>query len=89
MTIPDRSFVRLLAIAWSTSMLAAWLAACVGPRPRPGDGVFAHVTHVQRVNTTGGVAPADGCGTGAVGSQVRVPYTADHHFFISNERNPT
>lgn len=189
MTMLDRSFVRLLAIALSMSMLAAWLAACTGPRPqatvpeplqpdaasrpaftlaargvqiyecragnggtppawvfvapeaelrdaagrpagthgagpfwraadgsridgaitaradaptagaipwlllvarpRPGDGVFARVTHVQRVNTTGGVAPANGCDAGAVGSRVRVPYTADYHFFNSNERNPT
>lgn len=58
-------------------------------RPRPGAGLFARVTFVQRVNTVGGVAPADGCGTGTIGTQVRVPYTADYHFFISNERNPT
>ena len=44
-----------------------------------GTGVFADVTFVQRVHTTGGKAPAtDGT---VVGQVARVPYTADYFFF--------
>jgi len=44
-----------------------------------GTGIFAHVTFIQRVNTTGGKAPAvDGT---VVGQVARVPYTADYFFF--------
>ena len=43
-----------------------------------GRGYFADVTSIQRVATTGGVAPAGGC---EAGRQARVPYTADYYFF--------
>jgi hypothetical protein len=42
------------------------------------DGVFKDVTHIQRVNTAGGVAPATP-GTN-VGDEVRVPYTTIYVF---------
>jgi Protein of unknown function (DUF3455) len=46
-------------------------------------GRLAQVTYVQRVNTAGGVAPADGCASKAdAGRQVRVPYTSDYRFFV-------
>ena len=43
-----------------------------------GDGSFSNVTSIQRVSTTGGVAPMGGCETGG---KARVPYTADYYFF--------
>ena len=46
-----------------------------------GDGRFAKVTSVQRINTVGGAAPAGGCDAAALGRSVRVPYTADYLFF--------
>lgn len=43
-----------------------------------GNGRFAGVTHIQRVNTIGGTAPAE---AGAyVGAEARVPYTAEYYF---------
>ncbi|MBI5716203.1 MAG: DUF3455 domain-containing protein [Burkholderiales bacterium] len=36
---------------------------------------------IQRVNTTGGKAPAEGCRPEDAGSRVRVPYTADYLFY--------
>jgi hypothetical protein len=45
-----------------------------------GDGVFGKVTYVQRLNTTGGVAPA---GTCAAGAQTAVHYTADYAFWVA------
>lgn len=44
-----------------------------GPR-----GSFTRVTSIQRVNTTGGAAPASGCDPRSVGAAARVPYTADY-----------
>ena len=46
-----------------------------------GKGVFAGVTHVQRVNTKGGKAPAGGCDAAASGSEKRVDYSADYYFY--------
>jgi Protein of unknown function (DUF3455) len=43
-----------------------------------GVGTLSRVGHVQRVHTTGGVAPAGSCGAGAT---ARVPYTADYYFY--------
>jgi hypothetical protein len=47
------------------------------------DGAFAKVTSIQRVNTAGGVAPADGCTTASLGKQARVAYTADYVMYGS------
>jgi len=46
-----------------------------------GDGALAHVTYVQRINTKGGKAPANGCDAGHSGQEARVPYSADYVFF--------
>ena len=56
-----------------------WLllgAKSVGP-----EGAFSKVTSIQRVNTTGGVAPKAGCSEGNAGTPARIPYTADYYFF--------
>jgi hypothetical protein len=53
-----------------------WLllsAKSVGPA-----GAFAKATEVQRLNTAGGAAPAEGCSSAALGATARVPYTADY-----------
>lgn len=44
------------------------------------EGAFSKVTSIQRVNTTGGVAPA-GCAKEDEGYRERVPYTADYVFY--------
>jgi hypothetical protein len=47
-----------------------------------GTGVFANVTYVQRLSTTGGVAPATGCGASTSGTDTSVAYTADYYFYM-------
>ena len=48
-----------------------------------GPGVFSSVTYIQRVNTTGGLAPtARGSSTGAV---AEVPYTTEYYFYRAEE----
>lgn len=47
------------------------------------DGTFSKVTLIQRVNTVGGVAPAQACDAGSVGQKARVAYTADYRLFTA------
>jgi hypothetical protein len=42
-------------------------------------GIFSSVTYIQRVNTTGGIAPAAAGST--VGEMQEVPYTAEYYFY--------
>jgi hypothetical protein len=48
-----------------------------------GPGVFSAVAFVQRLNTSGGVAPTTGCDATTVNTLVRVPYSADYYFYVS------
>jgi hypothetical protein len=43
-------------------------------------GVLAGITHIQRLNTLGGVAPSTPCTVQDAGKQARVYYTADYRF---------
>ncbi len=55
----------------------AWLLLLA--KTTQGPGIFAHTTYVQRVNTTGGLAPAT---TGISANEVvRVSYTAEYYFY--------
>ena len=47
------------------------------------DGRFSKITSLQRVNTTGGIAPASGCDTKSLGATERVPFTADYVLFTN------
>jgi hypothetical protein len=65
------------------------------PAPRPGampwlllrakshsgSGAFASVAHIARIDTKGGLAPADGCDATQAGAERRVPYSAFYVFF--------
>ena len=44
-----------------------------------GPGIFHRVTFIQRVNTTGGNAPA--APGSSAGQEARVPYTAEYYFY--------
>lgn len=46
-----------------------------------GSGSLAAVTYIQRVNTKGGVAPADRCDAAGKGARKTVPYSADYVFY--------
>jgi hypothetical protein len=47
-------------------------------------GSLSAVTSVQRVNTSGGVAPEAGCSEATAGTRARVNYTADYYFFTQS-----
>jgi hypothetical protein len=49
--------------------------------PMGEGGMFAGVTTIQRVNTSGGVAPASGCTAASAGDEARVQFSADYYFY--------
>ena len=56
------------AIPWLLLRAVSWT----------GRGKMTDVTYIQRLNTTGGLAPSSGCDAGA---EARVDYTATYVFF--------
>jgi hypothetical protein len=61
-----------------------WLLLSTVSTPGPGKhaDTLADTTFIQRINTTGGRAPAAAnCNASTVGTQVEIPYTADYVFF--------
>ena len=57
-----------------------WLLLRVTSKSGP-EGSFSPTTFIQRVHTTGGVAPGTGCDADHVGSTTPVFYTADYYFY--------
>ena len=80
----DTSSVWAKAIAASSDYAAAgaipWLLLqVVGAEKGPGGGSgISETSYIQRVNTTGGMAPAGPC---LVETRAFVPYTADYVFY--------
>jgi hypothetical protein len=46
-----------------------------------GQGRMSKVTYIQRISTTGGLAPSGGCDAAHVGAAAEVDYTADYAFY--------
>ena len=46
-----------------------------------GKGILSRAATIQRLNTKGGKAPADGCDSDHVNQEVRVNYSADYLFY--------
>jgi Protein of unknown function (DUF3455) len=46
-----------------------------------GRGALADAHFIQRVHTSGGVAPSEGCDATTVGTDARVDYSADYYFW--------
>jgi len=46
-----------------------------------GEGIFASVTAVQRLDTKDGNAPSDGCTASTIGTEQKMPYTANYYFY--------
>lgn len=63
------------------------LLQAIGSKSGPGGGkVMTQTTFIQRLNTSGGSAPAAGCSaSGDVGKTTLVAYTADYYFFRNNQ----
>ena len=75
----DPGFVDPNAVAW---LKLQRVGSRVGPT---GGNTLAVTTFVQRVNTEGGLAPAEGCeALPDVGKKAFIPYTADYIFYKRN-----
>jgi hypothetical protein len=78
----DPNFVAPGAIAW---LLVTVVGAQDGPT---GGDTLTPTTFIQRLNTSGGVAPSTGCSSSTdVGKQAFVPYTADYFFYEADDGN--
>ena len=78
----DAPFVAQDAIPWLKVLVTG---ADEGPT---GGRALAEATFIQRLNTSGGVAPETGCsGLTDVGAKAFVPYTADYLFYRSDHGN--
>lgn len=72
------------AVSAGAANAIPWLLLQVaGAQDGPsGAGTLTPTTYIQRVNTTGGLAPSEGCAApGDIGNQAFVPYTADYVFY--------
>ena len=49
--------------------------------PATGAGAMMGISYIQRINTKGGVAPADTCDASKVGTRKMVKYEADYLFY--------
>lgn len=72
----DPNFVASGAIKW-------FLLQVVGAESGPTGGArMTPTTYIQRLNTSGGVAPSGGCDQSTpAGAMALVPYTADYFFY--------
>jgi len=78
----DPEYVAPGAIAWL-------LVTIVGDQAGPtGGDKLTKTTFIQRLNTSGGVAPSTGCVSSTdVGNQAFVPYTTDYYFYKAAKGN--
>ena len=50
-----------------------------------GNGIMSKVLSIQRLNTKGGKAPADGCNSSHSGAEARTPYEAEYYFYVDTQ----
>jgi hypothetical protein len=71
----DSDFVAPGAIAWL-------LLEVVGTESGPTGGErLTRTTFIQRLNTSGGIAPSSACDGATIGNTEFVPYMADYFFY--------
>jgi len=72
----------------NTGAIPCLLLQSIGSQQGPtGGNLLTPVTFVQRLNTKGGAAPAEGCSVASdVGKQTLVPYSADYFFYKAESK---
>jgi hypothetical protein len=76
----DPQFVAPGAIPW---LLVQIVGAQRGPT---GGSAVSQTTFIQRINTSGGLAPSDGCDDSGLGKVALMAYTADYVFYQADGR---
>jgi hypothetical protein len=74
---------RLASAPGPDTTAIPWLL--LSATPAAAAGKFSTVSHVQRLNTKGGIAPTTGCDAEHSGARVLVPYTAAYYFYRAAE----
>jgi hypothetical protein len=77
-SVQDGSAIEADRVAGVDNPGSIQLLLLKGKNPR-GKGVFTRVSFIQRLKTTGGVAPAGAC---TEGDERGVRYTAEYRFFV-------
>ena len=65
-----------------------WLLLSAVDNDGPWLGTMTNVTSIQRLETTGGLAPATGCNVDLIGATADVPYTAKYYFYRTSNLLP-
>ena len=74
--VTDSNYVEPGAIPW---LLLEAAGHEIGP---DGGSFLAQTAYIQRIHTSGGVAPATGCSqAGNIGTLALVPYSTDYYFY--------
>lgn len=79
--LKDGSKITGKQVATAPGAAGAIPLQLVEAAPATGKGDLVGVTHIQRINTVGGVAPSDPCDASKVGTKKTVGYSADYVFF--------
>lgn len=77
----DGSKVTGKQVAVAPAMAGSIPLQLVKADPAMGNGAMTGITYIQRVNTKGGVPPADPCTAASMGKKQQVAYQADYVFF--------
>jgi hypothetical protein len=80
-SLSDRSSVSGIVRSSQPAGSANLPWVLIRAQPIGDSGLFANVTSIQRVNTTGGAAPTSGCGPDNTGEEARVAFHADYYFY--------
>ncbi|HEY2732832.1 MAG TPA: DUF3455 domain-containing protein, partial [Polyangiales bacterium] len=80
----DKSSVVGKKLSAATPLASAipWLLLEVASHA--GHGVMSDVNYVQRLDTEGGLAPANGCDASHLGASARVNYSAVYAFYVAD-----
>ena len=82
----DHSKVVATKLAGFTADPSAIPALLLQAVSHEGEGTFSEVSFIQRLDTSGGLAPADGCSADRVGALARVDYSATYYFYEAARR---
>jgi hypothetical protein len=77
----DKSTVAATRVAGFTPDPTAIPALLLQASAHTGTGRMEDVTYIQRLETVGGLAPADGCDADHVNATARVDYAATYYFY--------
>lgn len=81
----DESKVMAAKVAAFTADPTAIPELLLQATTHEGTGRMTPVTYIQRLDTTGGLAPSAGCDVDHVGAVARVDYTATYYFYVAKK----